>query len=386
MSDGIYGTDEERARAVRYSRTREWLTLAGMVWDFGVNVHALSSGTSVWLRRRAERLAPARLGPAVPFAALWSIRSFITGLPLSYVSGYVVEHRYGLSNQTRRAWFLESLKGLGLEIAIGAPLIAGLNWVIRRWPRRWWAICSALTVPLAIVFSNLAPVLIMPLFNSYEPIKNRKLADRIKALAAGQGVTVSDVQQMDMSRQTKKANAMFTGMGRTKRIVLGDTMLDEFTDDEIEVVLAHELGHQVHRDIWKLIAVSAPTSAITLFAAQFLAPRVLHRWAASWGLEEEAGLGDVATLPLLMLLSGGVSTLLMPFLNGLVRTQVEAPADKYALDLTKKPAAFVGAMEKLARMNLANPKPSALVKYLLYDHPPIAERIAAAKRWTREQR
>jgi STE24 endopeptidase len=229
-------------------------------------------------------------------------------------------------------------------------------------------------------------VLIMPLFNKYEPIKNRALADRIRALAAGQGVTVSEVQQMDMSKQTKKANAMFTGMGRTKRIVLGDTMLDEFGDDEIEVVLAHELGHQVHRDMWKLIAVSAPTSAVALFATHQLAPRVLRRWGRAWGLDVEHGLGDAAALPLLLILTGGVSTALMPLLNGLIRTRVEAPADRYALDLTRKPAAFVGAMEKLARMNLANPSPSALVKYLLYDHPPISERIEAARRWEHANR
>jgi STE24 endopeptidase len=386
MADGMYTSDEERERAVSYSRTREWLTVVGMVWSFAMELLMLSSGVSARLRTVAERIAPRRVNPTLPFAALWTLLTFALSLPLAYLSGYVVEHRYELSNQTRRAWLADSLKGLGVEIAVGAPLVSGLLWVIRRRPRSWWAICSALTVPLAIVLSNLAPVLIMPLFNKYEPIKNRALADRIRALAAGQGVTVSEVQQMDMSKQTKKANAMFTGMGRTKRIVLGDTMLDEFGDDEIEVVLAHELGHQVHRDMWKLIAVSAPTSAVALFATHQLAPRVLRRWGRAWGLDVEHGLGDAAALPLLLILTGGVSTALMPLLNGLIRTRVEAPADRYALDLTRKPAAFVGAMEKLARMNLANPSPSALVKYLLYDHPPISERIEAARRWEHANR
>jgi STE24 endopeptidase len=351
------------------------------VWETGVNVLALTSGFSGRLRGIAERVAPRRLGPAIPFAALWTVRSFLTSLPLSYISGYVVEHKYELSNQTRRAWLLESLEGLTLEVGVGAPLVAGLYWIIGRWPRRWWAVVSALTIPIAVIFTNLAPVLILPLFNKYEPIKNRKLADRIRALAAREGVTVSDVQQMDMSKQTKKANAMFTGVGNTKRIVLGDTMLDEFTDDEIEVVLAHELGHQVHKDLWKLIAVSAPTSAIGLFTAHALAPRVLKRWGAAWGMKSEEGLADIGTLPLLLLLSGGAAQLMMPVLNGIIRTFVEHPADRYALQITRNPKAFIGAMEKLTRMNLGNPKPSALVKYLLYDHPPTGERIEFARRW-----
>jgi STE24 endopeptidase len=381
MSENVYATEEERERAVRYSRTQEWLVLAGLAWGMAVNLQALVTGTSAFLRTQCEKLAPGRLGPTLPFAAIWILRSFLLSLPLSYFSGYVIEHRYRLSNQSRRAWFTDQLKALGLEIAIGAPLMWGLFLAIRRWPRRWWAVVSALTVPIAVVFTNLAPVIIMPLFNKFEPIKDRALADRIRKLAAAEGVNVSDVQQMDMSKQTKKANAMFTGLGNTKRIVLGDTMLDEFDDDEIEVVLAHELGHQVHRDLWKLIALSAPTSAIGLFAAHAFAPALLSRWAKRWGLKEGEGLGDVAALPLLLLLTGGAAQVLGPMLNALIRNGVEHPADKYALKLTKDPKAFVRAMEKLGRMNLANPRPSALIKFLLYDHPPIHERIEYGRQW-----
>lgn len=385
MSNEIYATDEERERAIRYSRTHEWLVLVGLIWDIAGNLLALATGFSALLRQRSARVAPGRLGPTMPFAAAWFLRSFLTSLPLSYFSGYVVEHRYELSNQTRRAWLGDQLKGLGVGIVVGTPLVGGLYWVIRRWPQRWWAVVSALTVPLAVIFTNIAPVLIMPLFNKFEPIKNRALADRIRALAATQGVTVSDVQQMDMSKQTKKANAMFTGLGNTKRIVLGDTMLEEFNDDEIEVVLAHELGHQVHRDLWKLIAFSAPLSAIGLAGAHLLAPPVLKRWGKRWGLDPDEGLKDVATLPLLFLLSGGVTQAMMPLINATIRATVEHPADVYALQLTKNPKAFIGAMEKLARMNLSNPRPSALIKYLLYDHPPIHERIEYARQWEVER-
>ena len=235
---------------------------------------------------------------------------------------------------------------------------------------------SGLTIPITVILANLAPVLLLPLFNKFEPLENEKLAKRIRKLAAGQGIHVSEVLQMDMSKQTKKANAFFTGLGNTKRIVLGDTLLDEFDEDEVEVVLAHELGHQVHRDIWKLIGLQLPVTLLTFYVSNRLIGPVMRRFGSRWGLRTDEGARDIAALPLLMLLGGLARLVLMPALNAISRNAVEHQADVYALDLTGKTDAFVGAMRKLGRMNLSNPKPSALVKFMLYSHPPLAERIA----------
>ncbi|HEY8687018.1 MAG TPA: M48 family metallopeptidase, partial [Chloroflexota bacterium] len=259
--------DDDVQRAAAYSRTKEWLVLIGMTWSALTSALALTTGSSSRLRRWAERVAPTRLGPVMPYTLVAGILGFMTSLPLSYFGGFVVEHRYDLSNQTRRAWMIEGLKGLGVSLALGAPLAQGVYWVIRRYPQRWWAVLSGALVPFTIILSNLAPVLLMPLFNKFEPLRDRALAKRITDLAAGEGVRVSDVLQMDMSKQTKKANAMFTGVGNTKRIILADTLLNEFTADEVEVVLAHELGHQVHRDLWKLIGLQVPVTLVTFFAA-----------------------------------------------------------------------------------------------------------------------
>ena len=351
----------------------------GTIWTGLLSLLALATGLSARLRDQAVRVSPPRLGPTMPYMLGATLLSTLFSLPLSYYSGYAVEQRYNLSNQTRRAWFVDQLKELGLSLALGLPLLQGVYWIIERYPRRWWAIFSALTVPLTVMLANLAPVLIMPLFNKFEPLKDQALAERIKALAAAQGVTISEVLQMDMSTRTRKANAMFTGLGNTKRIVLGDTLLDQFTPDEIEVVIAHELGHQVHGDIWKLIGLGALTTALTSWLVHRLIGPLTGRLGDRFGLDSAKGAADVAALPLLGLLLGAVSLALAPAQNAISRNLVEREADRYALDLTGNRAAFVGAMEKLGRMNLADPQPPALVKYLLYSHPPLQERIDFAR-------
>jgi len=372
---GLYADDEARERALRYSRTRQWLVLVGMAWSGATSVLALTTGLSARLRDWADRVAPRRLGPVMPYTVVAALVSFVAGLPLSYYQGYHVERRYELTDRSRRSWFGEQLKGIGLGVALGAPLVQGVYWIIRRYPRRWWAVLAGLTVPFTVVLANLAPVLLLPLFNKFKPLEDRALTERIETLAGSQGVAVSEILQMDMSRQTKKPNAFFMGLGGTKRIVLGDTLLDEFTADEIEVVLAHELGHQVHRDVWKLIGFGALTTAATAYAVNRLAPSLIARVGPRYGLDLERGVEDVAALPLLGLLAGAVALALAPIQNAVSRDLVEHPADVYALDLTGKRDAFVGAMEKLGRLSLADPKPPALVKHLLYTHPPLQERI-----------
>ncbi|GAC1328143.1 MAG: hypothetical protein NVS2B16_00860 [Chloroflexota bacterium] len=346
-----------------------------MLWEGLVGIVFLISGLSSRVRTAATGMPPRRFGPAMPYTLCMSLLTFLISLPLTYFSGHIVEQRYELSNQSPGSWLREELKGIVVSLVLALPLVQGVYWILRSFPRWWWAILSALTVPFTVLLVNLAPVLILPLFNKFVPLRDRALAERIKSLAAGQGVSVSEVLEMDMSKQTKKANAFFTGIGNTKRIVLGDTLIKEFTADEVEIVLAHELSHQVRRDLWKLIGLGAATTTVTAYAVHRLADPLIKRYGSRLGLEIEHGMADVAALPLLGLLAGGASIALLPVQNAITRRYIEHPADRFALDLTGKREAFISAMEKLGRLNLSNPNPSPVIKWLMYDHPTLQERI-----------
>ncbi|HET7093032.1 MAG TPA: M48 family metalloprotease, partial [Thermomicrobiales bacterium] len=265
--------------------------------------------------------------------------------------------------------------GLGVSLALGVPLTTGAYAVIRRRPKDWWLVLSAAAVPLAVVAGNLAPVLLMPIFNRFEPLRDRRRAARVRALAGKAGVRIADVYQMDMSRQTEKPNAMFAGLGATKRIVLADTLLDRFADEEIDGIVAHELGHQVHGDIWRSIVVSGALGFVSAWLVDRLATPLVARFGSRYGVRS---LGDIASVPWLGLALTAVGLVAAPLAAAYSRA-IERRADRYAIDLTGDGAVYAAALGRLASASLADPNPPRPVVWMLYSHPPIAERIAAAQ-------
>ncbi len=372
------GMERERARS--YNRQKEILVIVGMVLGWVTGALFLFTGSAArvraWARRAAGRGVAGRSLAALAYTLLGSL----VELPLTYYGGYTLEHRYGLSNQTRRAWAWDHLKALLVGLAFELPIVNAAYAVIRRWPRAWWWILSTLSIPFTVLMAQLGPVLILPLFNKYEPLRDRALAERLKRVAERSGIHVADVLQMDMSRQTRKANAFFAGLGPTKRIVLGDTLLKNFTPEEIEVVVAHEAAHQAHRDIWRFIALGSAASYALAFAVDRAARATLHRFGSRLGFRE---IDDVASLPLFGWLLALAGALLGPIQNAYSR-RIERQADAFALRLTHDPQAFVDAMRRLADVNLADPAPPAIVKYTMYSHPPIAERLDHARQYARE--
>lgn len=380
MNDGLDGGQEQRA--ARYARTHEWLAVADLVLRSCLMLLALATGSSASLRSLARGLSP-RFSPGI-YTAAGTVLSSLIALPFTFYGGFIVERRYELSNQSPSGWLLDWVKGVGLGAVLAAPLVQGASWVMGRWKRAWWAVLSAMLLPITIVAAQLAPVAILPIFNKFERVENEDLEERVKRMAAKQGVAVSQVLCMNMSKQTKKANAFFTGIGRTKRIVLGDTLLRDFDPSEVDVVVAHELGHQVHGDIWKLIALQVPLTLGSFLTMHLAVPRILNRWGGSWGLSVDDGLRDPAALPLVGLIATVFSVAMGPLTNAWVRRAVEYRADAFSLELTNNPSAFVTAMQRLGRMNFSDPDPPRLVKWLFHDHPTLRERIQLAEKFAVE--
>jgi STE24 endopeptidase len=339
----------------------------------------MPTGWSAALRDGAYAAA----GGAAPLALLLYVATLVIlsealQLPFEVYQGVVLERRYGLSTQSLGDWWKDQAKAaiLGLVLAI---LAAAIVWeLIHVSPERWWLIAAAVFVVLLVVMAQLAPVILLPLFYTFTPLERPQLVERLVRLADRAGARVLGVFEWRMSEKTRKANAALTGIGRTRRILLSDTLLAEHSDDEIEVILAHELSHHVHHDIWKSLAVEA----VLLTNGFYLADRLLETAAGWFGL---MGKGDLAALPVLILVVGAVSIALLPIANALSRVH-ERRADRYALDMTGNPDGFISAMKRLGAQNLAEERPSRLIEVLFYSHPPMAARIDAAHAWERTGR
>ena len=367
--------DSPEAR--RYNRIRRWLEISEFVVGFVFLVFLLISGWSGTLRDFAYRLGFQNYSLSIFLYVLLLLAiSKVLGVGLDYY-GFRLERRFKLSNQSLRAWLWDEVKGFLVALVLGAIVVELLYFTIRQWPQHWWVFAWALFMVLFVVLAQIAPVVLLPIFYKFEPLDNEDLRRRLVVLSERAGTRVRGVYRWRLSEKSKKANAALTGLGSTRRIILADTLLDNYGPEEIEAVLAHELGHHVHRHILKSILVQA---AITLFGF----------WAANWTLHYAVDqhmfeeLSDFANLPLLVLVSTVLSFLLMPALNAYSRFN-ERQADKYAFESIATVGPFISSMNKLAEQNLAERTPSKWVEWFFHSHPSISGRVAAAEAWGRTQ-
>jgi STE24 endopeptidase len=364
---------QEQAREYAHIRRRLFvgdLALAGIYvilwlvtgWSVDLRNVLLSVTTNEWL---------VVAGFVLVFGGIY----FVIDLPLSYYSGFILPHRYDLSNQSLGEWIFDMLKGVLVGGVLGLIVIEIVYFVLRISPGLWWLWAGLILLFFNIILANLAPVLLLPLFYKFVPLEedHADLVTRLIDLADRAGTRVRGVYKFDMSRRTKAANAAITGLGNTRRIILGDTLLNEFSDDEIETVLAHELGHQVHHDIPIGILVE---SVITL-GGLYLASLVLQWGVVVFGFD---GVSDVAAMPLFVLVVGFYGLVTMPLGNAYSR-QRERLADEYALRATGKGEAYASALTRLANQNLAEADPEPWVESLLYSHPALSKRIAMAENY-----
>jgi Zn-dependent protease with chaperone function len=363
-------------KSARYHRLRRRTSIASTLVGVAFLIAFVASGASAALRASAASAGGGSfVATLVIYVVLLGLLNEAISLPFAFYQGVTLERRYGLSTQTTGRWWIDHVKA-GLVALVFALIASLIVCSLIRWqPDRWWVLAAAVFTVIIVGLVQLTPVLLLPLFYEFKPLEREALVRRLVALAERAGARVLGVFEWRLSDKTKKANAALAGIGQTRRIIISDTLLAEHSDDEIEVILAHELAHHVHRDIWKGIALETVLIALGFYLANL----VLTRFAGSFGLR---GKGDIAALPLLLLAAGAVSLALMPLANALSRAH-ERRADRYALEMTRNVPAFVSAMKRLGAQNLAEERPSRLVQILFYTHPPISARIAAAEAWQR---
>jgi len=369
--------DSPEAR--EYNRTKRWLEIGDLAVSFGFLAVLLATGWTNTLRDWAVGMARDHYVLQLFYYVLFlSILSKVLGFGLDFY-GFRLEHRFNLSSQRLGSWLKDSAKGWVLGLVLGTVLCEIVYALIRTSPDHWWIFGWLIFLGLFIFFAQIAPVVLFPLFYKFVPLQNEGLKERLMRLGERAGTRVRGVYEWKLSEKTKKANAALTGLGNTRRIIVADTLLENYNDDEIEAVLAHELGHHVHGHISKMIIVEA----IVTLAGFWAANEVLHYAIDQQHMFEH--MSDFANLPLLALVSTVLSVLLMPALNAYSR-YTERQADVYCWKSVPSIAPYVSAMEKLNRQNLSESHPSRLVEILFHSHPPVSKRIAAAEDWARKHR
>lgn len=318
---------------------------------------------------------PAPLSAAALFAAILLSYAVVT-LPASYYRGFALPHRYGLGTQRVGAWLAERGRRWLLASLMGSAITAFAYRAMEAFPDLWWLPAGALVLSVTVVLNLLAPVAIMPLFFRCSPVRDEELSRRLTGLARRAGTKILGVFTIDQSRRSTTANAMLIGLGRARRIVLSDTLSHSYNPQEIETIMAHELGHHMHHDIPRLITLQSALGLIGFLVGHL----VLRAAAGQLGLHAAS---DVAGLPLLVLTLMVFWLAMGPFTGAYIR-RLERMADACALRLTGDAGAFISLMTKLANQNLNEADPGRWAKLLFYDHPPYRERVGQARRY-REQ-
>lgn len=362
--------DSPEAR--RYNRIHRRIGLADTAVSLALLVVILATNWTGDFRDFAFHLAGGEnyVSALLIYTFIVCALSKAMGIGLEFY-GFRVEHQYHLSNQKLRSWLWDQVKGFLVGFAIAVLLTQVLYFLIRWAPMYWWIWAWIVFLGLFVAFAQLAPVVLFPIFYQFRSLENDSLRERLTRLSERAGTRVRGVYEWRLSAKSNKANAALMGLGSTRRIVIADTLLARYSDDEIEAVLAHELGHHVHRHILKSIFVQAVVS----FAAFWVVKTAIRQFTF-YPFTSQA---DFANLPLIILAATVVSLILLPLMNAYSRFN-ERQADRYAWKSIASIAPFVSAMNKLADQNLAEREPSRIVELLFHSHPPISKRIEAAQK------
>jgi STE24 endopeptidase len=358
-------------KALRYYRSGNVLWVVNIVWSLAMLAVILATGFSATLRDWSQRVGRKWFFTLVIYFLLINAITSIAELPLAYYEGFVREHAYGLSNQTLAKWWSDALKSFAVGCIIGTLVLWVPYLLLRKSPRRWWLYTGLALVPFIIVGNLVAPIWIAPLFNKFEPMKDKALEAQILALADRAGIEGGRVFEVNKSVDTKTLNAYVAGMFNTKRIVLWDTIIARMTPPELLFVMGHEMGHYVLGHIWYGVALSTLLIMSSFYAAYRTAGAVLARWGSRFGFTT---LADIASLPLILILINLFSLTVQPLQLAFTR-HIEHEADRFGVEITRANHSAGLAFVKLQQDALAIPRPGLLFKLWRESHPPLGERI-----------
>lgn len=352
----------------KYQRYKLILNIAELLIGLGFLIVAIISGFTTTLEDWLGQFIQNQYGLLLLFVTFLGIMELLIQFPLTFLSGYYLEHHFQLSNQRLDKWFLEQIKGILVSTPLLLALITILYTFLYYYPQNWWFLMGSVMVLFSIVLARLAPILIFPLFYKFKPLEDEVLAREVTRLCQQVGLNLRGVYQFNLSKTTRKANAAFTGIGKSRRVILGDNLLNGMNHAEILAVLAHELGHYKLKHIWKGMAVGILLTYIGLYLVSLVYVSALKQFGF-------INPSQIAALPLIGILLTLFQFVITPITNIYSRANEKA-ADDFAVRMIGSADSFISGLNKLAEQNLADRTPHPLIEFLLYSHPSIAKRIA----------
>jgi STE24 endopeptidase len=365
---------EPSAQAMDYYHSGNVLWIVTQAVALAIPAVVLFSGLSTKIRDLAWRVGRKWFFSIVVYFVLYALLDYALHFPLAYYSGFIRQHAYGLSNQSFGRWLAESLLDLTVTLVFGTLVIWFPYWMMRRSPRRWWLYTALTCLPVMFFVMLIEPIWIAPLYNRFGPMHDKRLEAEILELAAQAGIEDGRVFEVDKSADTKAVNAYVTGSWKSKRIVLWDTLLAKLDAPQVRAVMAHEMGHYVLNHVTQGLLAGFGGVLVVLYLAHQIANALLRRWPGRLAFTQ---LSDIASLPLLALLTQAVVLIMLPL--GLAFSRhLEHEADRFSLELTRDNHAAATAFVRLQSENLANPRPGPLYMFWRANHPSLAQRIEFA--------
>ena len=361
---------EKQTKAKKYENEKRKISIFGSILSLSFILVFYFSGLSKFL----ANINLSFIYVFLIYIIIFHILSTLIGLPLGYYSSFIHEHKWGFSNYTNKTWILDQLKSFAVSFIL-LPIMLGIFfWVLWKFPNIWWLVAATVTTLISIIFVTLFPVVILPIFNKYDPIEDEKLTSQLSEILLKAGLNPSGFFRQDMSRQTKKENAFLAGMGNTRRVVIADNLLEHMSLSEIKSVIAHEVGHYRFSHLPKNIAISTAQQLVIFYLLNIIMKILYPEFLTS-------NINNLSLFPMFSLIMGLLSSLLFGPLNNMISRYFERQADRTSLDLYPNKDAFQKAMAGLANRNLSNAYPEWWVKLLYYSHPPIGERLSFAENY-----